>query len=160
MKISQFVLYHGSKFDVILPAWNRGSRFRDFGQCFYTTYDKATAKDWADKLETLTPVINKYALNLKSIQTSDLKIKRFNADAEWAEFVYNNRENPRFHRPMYDIIIGPIADRGLSEEFKKVKQGKASFAEIAQRIHYNKFRSYQVAFCSNNALKLLTYLDR
>jgi hypothetical protein len=35
MQISQFVLYHGSDTNVKLPVWNLGSRYRDFGQCFY-----------------------------------------------------------------------------------------------------------------------------
>ena len=160
MQISQFVLYHGSYTDVKFPVCDFGSRYRDFGQCFYTTYDRSTAEDWAEKLETLSPVVNKYAFNLKHMPTADLRIKRFQADAEWVEFVYNNRENQRFHRPAYDIIIGPIADRGLSDEFKKVKRGKASFAEIAPLIHYDKYNSYQVAFCSKKALNLLTYLDK
>lgn len=160
MQISQFVLYHGSNTDVKLPVCDSGSRYRDFGQCFYTTYDRSTAQDWAEKQEALNPVVNKYAFNLKHMPTADLRIKRFQADAEWAEFVYNNRENSRYRRPAYDIIIGPIADHGLSDEFKKVKRGKATFAEIAPFIHYDKYHSYQVAVCSKKALNLLTYLDK
>ena len=112
MHISQFVLYHGSDTDVKLPVWNSGSRYRDFGQCFYTTYDRNTAVDGAEKMDAIYPVVNRYALSLRHMQTANLSIKRFQADAEWAQFVYNNRENPRFRRPPYDIIIGPIADRG------------------------------------------------
>lgn len=160
MKISQFELYHGSDTDVKLPVCDSGSRYRDFGQCFYTTYDRSTAQGWAEKMEALNPVVNKYAFNLKHMPTADLRIKRFQADAEWAEFVYNNRENSHYRRPAYDIIIGPIADRGLSDEFKKVKRGKATFAEIAPLIHYDRYNSYQVAFCSKKALNLLTYLDK
>lgn len=159
MQISQFILFHGSDVIVRMPVWNSGSRYRDFGQCFYTTYDRNTAKDWAEKMTIMSPIVNKYALNLKNIGSTDIRIKRFNADEEWARFVYDNRENARFRRPHYDIIIGPIADRGLSTEFKKVKSGKATFEEIAPLIHYNRYNSYQVAFCSERALKLLTYLD-
>lgn len=159
MIISQFVLYHGSDTDVRAPRWNSGSRFRDFGQCFYTTYDRNTAKDWAEKMTALYPIVNKYALNLKRIDSTDLRIKRFEANEEWARFVYENRENARYKRPAYDIIIGPIADRGLQEEFRKVKRGKATFAEIAPLIHYDRYHSYQVAFCTDKALELLTYLD-
>lgn len=57
MQISQFVLYHGSDSSVKLPVWNSGSRYRDFGQCFYTTYDRATAQDWADKQNVLDPLM-------------------------------------------------------------------------------------------------------
>ena len=52
MQISQFILYHGSDTNVKLPVWYLGSRYRDFGQCFYTTYDRETAEDWADKMNT------------------------------------------------------------------------------------------------------------
>lgn len=159
MNILQFVLYHGSDTDVRVPRWNSGSRFRDFGQCFYTTYDRNTAKDWAEKMTALYPIVNKYALNLKRINSVDLHIKRFEANEEWVRFVYENRENARYKRPAYDIIIGPIADRGLQEEFRKVKRGKATFAEIAPLIHYDRYHSYQVAFCTDKALELLTYLD-
>lgn len=160
MEIKQFTLYHGSNTNVKMPVWDSGSKFRDFGQCFYTTYDLRTAKDWAEKLSLITPTINKYVLNLKRIKTSVLSIKRFNADAEWARFVFDNRENERFKRPAYDIIIGPIADRGLANLFMKVKSGEKTFEEIAPLIQYNRFKSYQVAFCSNNALDCLTYLDK
>ena len=42
----------------------------------------------------------------------------------------------------------------------KVKRRKATFAEIAPLIHYDKYNSYQVAFCTDKALQLLTYLDK
>ena len=160
MEINQFVLYHGSDTDVKIPVWNSGSRFRDFGQCFYTTYDIRTAKNWAEKNTILNPVVNKYALNLKRIKTGVLRIKRFKSDAEWARFVYDNRENSKFKRPAYDIIIGPIADRGLANLFMKVKAGEKSFDEIAPLIQFDRFKSYQVAFCTDNAMNLLTYLDK
>jgi len=160
MEIKQFTLYHGSDTNVKMPVWDSGSRYRDFGQCFYTTYDLRTAKDWAEKLSLITPTINKYALNLKRIKTSVLSIKRFNADAEWARFVFDNRENERFKRPAYDIIIGQIADRGLANLFMKVKSGEKTFEEIAPLIQYNRFKNFQVAFCSDNALDCLTYLDK
>lgn len=160
MEIKQFTLYHGSDTNVKMPVWDSGSRYRDFGQCFYTTYDLHTAKDWAEKRSIITPTINKYALNLKRIKSSVLRIKRFNADTEWARFVFDNRENEKFKRPAYDIIIGPIADRGLANLFMKVKSGEKTFDEIAPLIQYNRFKSYQVAFCSNNALDCLTYLDK
>lgn len=114
MQISQFVLYHGSDTDVKHPVWNSGSRYRDFGQCFYTTYDRETAKDWAEKIGSLFPIVNRYALSLKHMQTANLRVKRFDANAEWAQFVYNNRENPRFHRPAYRYTYDTALDVVLS----------------------------------------------
>lgn len=36
----------------------------------------------------------------------------------------------------------------------------AAVTAIAPLIHYDKYNSYQVAFCSKKALNLLTYLDK
>lgn len=45
-------------------------------------------------------------------------------------------------RPNYDIIIGPMADRGLKEQFMKMRMEHLTFAEIAPLIHYDKFIFY------------------
>lgn len=159
MRITQFILYHGSDVKVEHPAWDHGSKYLDFGQCFYTTYDRKTAEEWAEKHSVVHPLVSKYALNLKSISSGTLKIKRFTANEEWAKFVYNNRYNKDYRRPDYDIIVGPIADRGLSAHFAKVDSGEKTFEEIASLIVYDKYKSFQVTFCSDKSLKLLTYID-
>ena len=47
---STVVLYHGTDKVLLQPTWNKGSRYRDFGQCFYTTYNRDMAVDWAEKI--------------------------------------------------------------------------------------------------------------
>ena len=49
MKVGKLLLYHGSDQQIDRPEWNHGSRYRDFGQCFYTTYDRETAEDRLDE---------------------------------------------------------------------------------------------------------------
>lgn len=152
-------LYHGSSLKIDSPRWDLGDEGRDFGRCFYTTYDRKTASDWAKKNHHVNPVVNRYSIDLESLTDGVLKIKLFNADAEWAEFVWRNRYDRRFKRPNYDIIIGPMADRGLKEQFIKMRTEGKTFAEIAPMIHYDKFKSLQVCFCSDYAVKMLNLID-
>lgn len=152
-------LYHGSSLKIDSPRWDLGDEGRDFGRCFYTTYDRKTASDWAKKNHHVNPVANRYSIDLESLTDGVLKIKLFNADAEWAEFVWRNRYDRRFKRPNYDIIIGPMADRGLKEQFIKMRTEGKTFAEIAPLIHYDKFKSLQVCFCSDYAVKMLNLID-
>lgn len=77
------------------------------------------------------------------------------ADAEWAEFVWRNRFDEKYRRPDYDIIIGPIADLGLKREFIRMRTEGLSFADVASRIHYDKYNSLQVSFCTPYSLTIL-----
>lgn len=160
MKIGKLLLYHGSDQDVRNPLWNHGSRFRDFGQCFYTTHSRQMAKDWADKMSAKHPVVNIYSLDFREVETYNLRIKRFRADAEWAEFIYNNRFNPKYKRPLYDVIVGPIADRGLTEQFARIQTEGLTFADVAPLINYDRYKEMQVCFCSDYAVKLLRQIDQ
>lgn len=103
-------LYHGSNQVIEHPICDIGAKGRDFGVCFYTTYSKKTASDWANKNFKEKSVVNRYSVDLEQLSEENLKIKRFSANAEWAEFVWRNRYDERFTRPNYDIIIGPMAD--------------------------------------------------
>jgi len=152
-------LYHGSNIVIASPKWDFGEKGRDFGLCFYTTYSRRTAKDWATKNYGHNPIVNKYAIDLEKLSDCNLKIKHFMADAEWAEFVWKNRYDTHFKRPDYDIIIGPMADRGLKEQFIKMRLNDLTFADIAPQIHYSKFKSLQVCFCSEQAVNMLTLIS-
>ena len=99
--------------------------------------------------------ISAHAYRRAQNNTINLKIKRFNADAEWAEFVWRNRFDEKYRRPDYDIIIGPIADLGLKREFIRMRTEGLSFADVASRIHYDKHNSLQVSFCTPYSLTIL-----
>jgi len=157
--MANIYLYHGSDQRIDNPRWDVGDEGRDFGKCFYTTYDRRTAKDWAKKNFKEHQVVNRYAIDLERLVDGDLKIKRFEANAQWAEFVWSNRYDTKFKRPKYDVIIGPMADRGLKEQFMKMKTEGKTFEEIAPLIHYDRFRSMQVCFCSDYAIGMLNHID-
>lgn len=154
-------LHHGSNVVVNAPEWDKGSRYRDFGQCFYTTYNEQMAKDWTAKMSGAT-IVNHYRFDWEKLDASthNLKVKRFVADAEWARFVYNNRYVRNFRRPPYDIIVGPLADRSLTEQFARIKTEGLSFDEVAQKIEYTKYHATQVCFCTDKAVKMLTKIEQ
>lgn len=148
-------LYHGSDVIIDTPQWNSGSKRRDFGQCFYTTYSLPMARGWARKRNQVNPIVNKYAIDLELLESCDLRIKRFEANAEWARFIWSNRQDPDYIRPDYDIIIGPIADRGLSEKFALITNEGKTFEEIAPMIECTRYKTLQIGFCSERALRIL-----
>lgn len=148
-------LYHGSDQEIADPKCDCSKPGHDFGQCFYTTYSQKTAKKWAEHRFDDKGVVNRYALDLERLGDGNLKIKRFQADAEWAEFVWNNRYVDKYKRPDYDIIIGPIADKGLKKEFIKMRTKGMSFKDVASRIHYDRYKSLQVSFCTPYSLTIL-----
>lgn len=149
------LLYHGSDVIIDNPQWNNGSKRRDFGQCFYTTYSQPMARGWAEKRNKLNPIVNKYVIDLEALESCNLRIKRFEANAEWARFIWSNRQDPDYIRPDYDIIIGPIADRGLSEKFALITNEGKTFEEIAPMIEYTRYKTLQIGFCSEKSLHIL-----
>ena len=159
MKAGKLLLYHGSDQVVDVPEWNHGSRFRDFGHCFYTTHSREMARGWAEKSSVVNPVVNAYLIDFRLLQSCSLKVKRFKADAEWAEFVFNNRFKTDFKRPDYDIIVGPVADRGLTEQFSKIDIEGMTFADVAPHILYTRYKDLQICFCNDYAVGLLKRID-
>lgn len=159
MNVTQLILYHGSDCTIEKPQWRKCSKYRDFGQCFYTTYTRKMASDWAKLKSPTNPIVNAYGIDFSEVESCNLRVKRFKADAEWAKFVYNNRYNKKFKRPNYDIIIGPLADKGLKMHFDKIKTENKSFDEIAAEIEYDKYKSIQVCFCSDFAVRILRKLS-
>ena len=124
-----------------------------------STYDENTALDWAMKNYPKGYVVNKYSIDFEKLNNGSLKIKRFEANEEWAKFVWSNRYDANFKRPNYDIIVGPIADRGLREKFMEMKTENKTFAEIAPSIQYDKYCSLQVCFCSYYAVSMLNIIE-
>ena len=55
--------------------------------------------------------------------------------------------------------MGPLADRGLTEQFAKIEAEGLTFAEIAPLINYRRYKEMQVCFCSDYAVKLLKRID-
>lgn len=89
-------------------------------------------------------------------QTDDLKIKHFHSlDAEWLEFIKNNRVKGGIQHP-YDVVIGPVADDNTMETVQLYMSGILKAEEAVERLRYSKVNN-QVSFHTPLALKQLKF---
>ncbi len=97
------MLYHAGYIEIKDPDIHHGRVNADFGQGFYMTDDESFAKRWAKDGDDV--IINCYELD-----DMDLKIKRFERDAEWFDYIFDNRRARPDRLAEYDLIIGPVAN--------------------------------------------------
>lgn len=153
-------LYHGTDRRFRLPKLEKCNKYTDFGRGFYLTHELERAKEWGANKNSLKYRINIYEVADNYIQEAEqlgLNILQFpKANAEWAEFVYKNRNDETFSHN-FDIVIGPVADNALQLQFARMWRECLSFKDIASKIQYHKFKKPQICFCSERSLNLLNY---
>lgn len=153
-------LYHGTNTDIIEIDLSKGNKYKDFGQGFYLTSDKATAIRMATKKARLfggRPTLITHEFN-ESALNSDLQVKYFpvKATAEWLKFVAANRDKDCPDKPhRYDIISGPIADDGVVLTLTNFQEGIYT-PEQAAIILQDKYLDQQYYFCTQAALTFIT----
>ena len=92
-------LYHTGDREIRYPDIHHGRKNADFGWGFYLTPDREFTCRWAGE----HAVVNEYELD-----ESELEIRRFSRDADWFQYIFNNR---RLRDDVNaDVIIGPIAN--------------------------------------------------
>ena len=98
-------LYH-TGFDVIEhPDIHFGRANADFAQGFYLSDNRKFSMRWARERKGKTTYLNEYKLGI-----TDLNIKHFKRNVEWFSYLYHNRNGYRDTLPVYDVIIGSIAN--------------------------------------------------
>ena len=148
-------LFHGTDKTFTVPELAIARAKTDFGKGFYLTENEGAAQDWVKGRKVQN--INTYELTLEEIPTCKIRIKRYEADEQWAKFVYNNRKGKIKNNDSFDIVIGPIADNGLNKLFDKIDRKEATFEEIAPQLKMMKFKALQFCFKTDVAIKLLEY---
>ena len=135
-------LYHGSNMEIDKPDLSRSKPFKDFGQGFYLSpgYEQAhaLAKQKTDQLQSGEPCVTIFELEDQIIKTSDLQIKIFDDYCEeWAQFVLLNRDRSHTHPAhTYDIVIGPIADDGVTYQLRRYSMGDISMSRLIEELKY------------------------
>lgn len=147
-------LFHGTDKCFESPSLKDARENTDFGKGFYLTEKESVANDWVKDRSTRN--VNVYELTLENTSTCKLHIKRFDVSADWAKFVYNNREG-LIKSNKFDIIIGPIADNGLLKLLDEIKQKKSTFEDVAFKMKMKRFNALQYCFKTEKAIKLLEY---
>jgi hypothetical protein len=157
-------LYHGSNMKIDKPDLSRSKPFKDFGQGFYLSpgYEQAhaLAKQKTDQLQSGEPSVTIFELEDQIIKTSDLQIKIFDDYCEeWAQFVLLNRDRSHTHPAhTYDIVIGPIADDGVTYQLRRYSMGDISMSRLIEELKYAKGLTIQYYFGTEHALSYLKKL--
>lgn len=157
-------LYHGSNVEIHSPDLSLSKPFKDFGQGFYLSplhgQALALARQKAAQLQIGSPCVTVFEWE-ESAALADptLKVKIFDDYCrEWAEFILANRDRNRIHPAHdYDMVIGPIADDGVTFQLRRYIVGAISMENLIEELKYAKGITIQYYF---GTLHALTYLKK
>lgn len=158
------ILYHGSNQKITKINLQKSKPGKDFGRAFYLSAEETQALEMAKfKKETYggNLIINKFYFDESNINNPDLKYKQFDSyTEEWARFILTNRQNTNETQAHnIDIIFGPIANDRIGRQIFNFTSGYIDFETFIKRIQYPEGITYQWAFCTPAAIRLLTPLE-
>ena len=153
------ILYHGTNIDFDEIDLGRSNPFKDFGKGFYLTDIRTQAEELARKRmirDGGSQIVQVYEFDEALLADPSLKSKKFDGPtAEWAEFVYRNRNRSEsVFKHDYDIVIGPIADDGVAYLLSRYQEGSFTIEELADQLKYKRLNS-QYYFGTARAISLL-----
>jgi len=154
------IIYHGSTVPVQVPQILQSERKLDFGEGFYTTYNREQAMRWSERVairrKTNMRVITEYEFDLQ-VAEEKLQIIRFEKpDEAWLDFVSANR-NDHMLPKSYDIVIGPVANDVVYTTVLLYEQGfldkDATIKQLKVQELYN-----QILFHTEASLPFCRYI--
>lgn len=157
-------LYHGSNVMVEQPDLSRTKPFKDFGRGFYLSPVRKQAEERGKQMTALlqegVPCVTEFEWDETASRSAGLKIKLFDDySREWAEFILRNRDRKRPHPAHdYDVVIGPIADDGVTYQLRRYSEGDISMERLIEELKYAKGLTIQYFFGTERALSYLTKL--
>lgn len=155
-------LFHGSNISIETVDLSKSKRYKDFGPAFYLSAEEEQAlKMAAAKVVQFggQATVTEFEFDERYLSVEKLKIMRFDSyTRDWAEFVFNNRdENQQFIHD-YDIVYGPIADDYIGLQIRDFKRRNITFEQFLHKIQYHKGITFQYAFCTQKAVDKLLRL--
>ena len=151
------LLYHGSNIVIEEIDLAKSRPNKDFGKAFYLSADKKQAEEMA-KFKVLTSGGEETVtiFEFDELHLQDISIKRFESySEEWAEFVYNNRDERQDFRHDYDLVFGPIANDTVGVQIRDLRERKISMKRFLKKLEYYKGITFQYAFCTPLAIAKL-----
>lgn len=155
------LVYQGSNMTVKTPKLIVPTRGLDFGNGFYTTMSFEQAKRFAYNVLARDsgagiPTVNFFEIDLETARKT-FAIKEFDApDEEWLDFVCDNRLG-KYAGPLYDVIIGPVANDTIYRTFRQYEHGDISREETIQRLKISELYN-QITFCTQRAVAGLKFI--
>ncbi|MCL2421210.1 MAG: DUF3990 domain-containing protein [Defluviitaleaceae bacterium] len=154
------IIYHGSTVPVEKPQIMKSERKLDFGEGFYTTYNREQAIRWSERVavrrKTSVRIITEYEFSLLDAEKS-LQIISFNKpDEAWLDFISANRNGHALSK-LYDIVIGPVANDVVYTAVLLYEQGlldkDAAIKRLKVQALYN-----QILFHTDASLQFCNYI--
>lgn len=134
-------LYHGSNVEIETINLDKCSPYKDFGKGFYLTDIKEQAKQMAVRRTRIAgegkPTVTTYSFDERLLENSSLQVKLFDTPSkEWALFILANRKG--LMQPVYDIVIGPIADDGVVFQLERYMHRLITLDTLVEELTYRK----------------------
>lgn len=152
------ILYHGTNKDFDKIDFSYSLRFKDFGKGFYLTDIRSQALDMARRkvrLDGGAPFVQKYEFNQDLLTGETLRVLHFEEpSAEWAEFIFKNRNRRLQFSHDYDIVCGPVADDGVAYLLNLYEDGLRTLDDLAKELRYKHLNS-QYCFSSEKSIQFL-----
>ena len=154
------LLFHGSNLTVEEPRLIEQTRGLDFGTGFYLTTNEAQAVRFSgivvNRRKSGIATVSVYEFDME-IAEKTLTIRRFqSADAEWLQFVTDNRLKT-YQGDAYDIVIGAVANDTVMPTIQAFLGGFLNEEAALITLKTSKLVD-QVCLKSEKALALLRYI--
>ena len=142
-------LFHGSNIEIHVPDLSRSKPYKDFGQGFYLSDNYLQAEEMAmhkvDQLRTGSKCISVFEFDEQHLISGELDIRIFDDySEEWAYFILANRDKyntkPIHH---HDIVIGPIADDGVTFQLRRFSTGIIPMEKLIEELKFHKGKTIQ-----------------
>ena len=147
--MSKIIIYHGGNVAVPNPKILINGYYKDFGYGFYCTNLEKQAKRWALTKKGAS-IVNNYSYtenkNLKSLSFDEMT-------EEWLDFIVACRSGQPHD---YDIVIGAMADDQIYTYVSDYIDGTITREQFWVLAKF-KYPTHQIVFCTDEALKCLTY---
>ena len=147
-------LYHGTNVDFDVIDLSKSNKYKDFGQGFYLTAIRTTCGKKSKAFRWISH-IQEYEFDEILLNDGNLNVLIFEEPtAEWAEFIFKNRNRDSRFIHDYDIVIGPIADDGVAYLLGRYEEGTLTIEELGRELAYKKLNN-QYFFATDKSIKFL-----
>ncbi len=155
-------LYHCSNMDFDVIDLSKSKPNKDFGRAFYLSANPHEIEP-VGKAKVLLQggefTMLEYEFDETLLSDGYLKVLRFEAyTAEWAEFIFANRDFKQNFTHDYDIVYGPIANDNVGEQIRKFRSLRIPLSQFLEELKYAKGITFQYAFCTEKAVNCLKKL--
>lgn len=155
-------LYHGSTINIETIQLGKSKPFKDFGKAFYLSDERSQAQELAESKAAFLggdAVVNEFefdrTLLIEGVE-EPLRVKIFpHYCLEWAEFVWNNRDEEQDFKHDFDIVYGPIANDTIGYQMRQYREEFTDLRGFLQGLKYRRGETFQYAFCTERAIQYL-----